>query len=355
MWQVLHNGRACAAIVLCPLGYETERFFWAMTHDNCAAIVLAAGMGTRMGSDLPKVLHPIANRPMISHILTSLGAVSPERTVVVLAPGMAKVAEVVAPAETVIQAEALGTGHAVLAACDALERFTDDVLVLCGDTPLLTAETIKNMLSVLRESFKPSVVVLGFRPNDPAEYGRLVTGVDGSLEAIVEFQDASDEQRRLGLCNAGIMAIDGKQLRPLLDAIGNRNAKKEYYFTDIVQIARKRGLNCRVVEASDPDEVMGVNNRSELAKAEVKMQARLRENAMANGATMTDPSTVWLSADTIIGKDVSIAPNVFIGAGVTIQDNVVIRSFFKLYALINLFCVDNLPSNTSAAYFIGIE
>ena len=130
------------------------------------------------------------------------------------------------PAETVIQAEALGTGHAVLAACDALERFTDDVLVLCGDTPLLTAETIKNMLSVLRESYKPSVVVLGFRPNDPAEYGRLVTGVDGSLEAIVEFQDASDEQRRLGLCNAGVMAIDGKQLQPLLDAIGNRNAKR---------------------------------------------------------------------------------------------------------------------------------
>ena len=302
-------------------------FFGAMTHDNCAAIVLAAGMGTRMGSDLPKVLHPIANRPMISHILTSLGAVSPERTVVVLAPGMAKVAEVVAPAETVIQAEALGTGHAVLAACDALERFTDDVLVLCGDTPLLTAETIRNMLAVLRESYKPSVVVLGFRPNDPAEYGRLVTGVDGSLEAIVEFQDASDEQRRLGLCNAGIMAIDGKQLRPLLDAIGNRNAKKEYYLTDIVQIARKRGLNCRVVEAFDPEEVIGVNNRSDLAKAEAKMQSRLRENAMANGVTMTDPSTVWLSADTIIGKDVSIAPNVFIGPGVTIQDNVEIKSF----------------------------
>jgi bifunctional UDP-N-acetylglucosamine pyrophosphorylase/glucosamine-1-phosphate N-acetyltransferase len=298
-----------------------------MTSGACAAIILAAGMGTRMKSTLPKVLHPVANRPMISHILTTLEAVSPERTVVVVAPGMDRVAKAVAPAETAVQTQALGTGHAVLAARDAMADFAGDVLVLFGDTPLLTAETMQKMVAARRAANDPAVVVLGFRPDDPAEYGRLVTDADGGLEAIVEFRDATPEQREIGLCNAGIMAIDGKVMFSLLDAVGNDNAKGEYYLTDIVEIARGRQLACVAVEADDPVEVMGVNSRAQLAEAEEAMQSRLRANAMANGVTMTDPETVWLSADTKLGRDVTIEPNVFFGTGVTIADDVEIRAF----------------------------
>ncbi|MBT5649091.1 MAG: bifunctional UDP-N-acetylglucosamine diphosphorylase/glucosamine-1-phosphate N-acetyltransferase GlmU [Rhodospirillaceae bacterium] len=298
-----------------------------MTTGACAAIVLAAGMGTRMKSDLPKVLHRVANRPMISHLLDALSVISSERTVVVVAPGMTQLVDAVAPADTAVQTEALGTGHAVLAARDQMQDFTGDVLVLFGDTPLLTAQTMQDMLTARRAAENPAVVVLGFRPDDPAEYGRLVTAADGGLEAIVEFKDASDAQREIGLCNAGIMAIDGNHLFALLDAVGNDNANGEYYLTDIVELARDRGLRCAVVEAADPVEVMGVNSRAQLAEAEAAMQARLRDRAMAGGVTMTDPETVWLSADTKIGRDVIIGPNVFFGTGVTIADNVEIKAF----------------------------
>ena len=298
-----------------------------MTTGACAAIVLAAGMGTRMKSDLPKVLHRVANRPMISHLLDALSVISSERTVVVVAPGMTQLVDAVAPADAAVQTEALGTGHAVLAARDQMQDFTGDVLVLFGDTPLLTAQTMQDMLTARRAAENPAVVVLGFRPDDPAEYGRLVTAADGGLEAIVEFKDASDAQREIGLCNAGIMAIDGNHLFALLDAVGNDNANGEYYLTDIVELARDRGLRCAVVEAADPVEVMGVNSRAQLAEAEAAMQARLRDRAMAGGVTMTDPETVWLSADTKIGRDVIIGPNVFFGTGVTIADNVEIRAF----------------------------
>ncbi len=280
-----------------------------------------------MKSDLPKVLHRVANRPMISHLLDALSAISSERTVVVVAPGMTQLVDAVAPADTAVQTEALGTGHAVLAARDQMQDFTGDVLVLFGDTPLLTAETMQDMLTARRAAENPAVVVLGFRPDDPAEYGRLVTAADGGLEAIVEFKDASDAQREIGLCNAGIMAIDGNHLFALLDAVGNDNANGEYYLTDIVELARDRGLRCAVVEAADPVEVMGVNSRAQLAEAEAAMQARLRDRAMAGGVTMTDPETVWLSADTKIGRDVIIGPNVFFGTGVTIADNVEIKAF----------------------------
>lgn len=280
-----------------------------------------------MKSDLPKVLHRVANRPMISHLLDALSAISSERTVVVVAPGMTQLVDAVAPADTAVQTEALGTGHAVLAARDQMQDFTGDMLVLFGDTPLLTAETMQDMLTARSAAENPAVVVLGFRPDDPAEYGRLVTAADGGLEAIVEFKDASDAQREIGLCNAGIMAIDGNHLFALLDAVGNDNANGEYYLTDIVELARDRGLRCDVVEAADPVEVMGVNSRAQLAAAEAAMQARLRDRAMTGGVTMTDPETVWLSADTKIGRDVIIGPNVFFGTGVTIADNVEIKAF----------------------------
>jgi len=264
---------------------------------------------------------------MIGHLLDRLAAFRPERTVVVVSPGTTAVAEFVAPATTAIQDPPLGTGHAVLAAREALDGFDGDVLVLFGDTPLLTEPTMRAMVEARRGAGDPAVVVLGFRPDDPAEYGRLVTGADGGLEAIVEYGEASAAQRAIGLCNAGIMAIDGKRLFALLDAVGNANAKGEYYLTDIVAIARGRCWGCTVVETGDPDEVMGVNSRADLAVAEAAMQGRLRAEAMAAGVTLTAPETVYFSYDTKIGRDVLVSPNVVFGPGVTIADNVEIRSF----------------------------
>jgi bifunctional UDP-N-acetylglucosamine pyrophosphorylase/glucosamine-1-phosphate N-acetyltransferase len=298
-----------------------------MSNSGTAAILLAAGRGTRMKSALPKVLHPVTGRPMIGHLLDRLAVFQPERTVVVVSPGMPAVAEFVAPAETVIQDPPLGTGHAVMAAREALDGFKGDVLVLCGDTPLLTAETMQSMVTARRDGGDPAVVVLGFRPDDPGEYGRLVTSAKGDLQAIVEAKDVSDAQRKIGLCNAGIMAIDGKKLFDLLDAVGDDNANGEYYLTDIVEIARSRDWSCTVVETDDPVEVMGVNSRAGLAEAEAAMQERLRSTAMAEGVTLTDPGTVWFCHDTRLGRDVSIAPNVVFGAGVSVGDNVEIKAF----------------------------
>ncbi len=298
-----------------------------MSDRQIAAIVLAAGLGTRMKSATPKVLHRVAGKPMIGHILTALDGFDADRTIVVVSPGMPQVAEFVAPAVTVEQDPPLGTGHAVMAARDALSGFEGDVLVLFGDTPLLTGETMRAMVEARRGPDNPAVVVLGFRPDDPSEYGRLVQGGDGSLEQIVEARDATEPQRAIPLCNAGIMAIDGARLVDLLDAIGNDNAKNEYYLTDIVAIARARGWNCSVVETDDPDEVMGVNSRAGLAEAEAAMQKRLRAHWMAEGVTLTDPETVWFSTDTVLGRDVTVGQNVVFGPGVTIGDNVDIRPF----------------------------
>lgn len=298
-----------------------------MSDRQIAAIVLAAGLGTRMKSATPKVLHRVAGKPMIGHILTALDGFDADRTIVVVSPGMPQVAEFVAPAVTVEQDPPLGTGHAVMAARDALSGFEGDVLVLFGDTPLLTGETMRAMVEARRGPDNPAVVVLGFRPDDPSEYGRLVQGGDGSLEQIVEARDATEPQRAIPLCNAGIMAIDGARLVDLLDAIGNDNAKNEYYLTDIVAIARARGGNCSVVETDDPDEVMGVNSRAGLAEAEAAMQKRLRAHWMAEGVTLTDPETVWFSTDTVLGRDVTVGQNVVFGPGVTIGDNVDIRPF----------------------------
>jgi bifunctional UDP-N-acetylglucosamine pyrophosphorylase/glucosamine-1-phosphate N-acetyltransferase len=280
-----------------------------------------------MKSTRPKVLHEVAGKPMIGHLLDALSGFGAERTIVVVSPGMEVVADYVAPATTVVQDPPLGTGHAVMAARGALADFEGDVLVLFGDTPLLTQATMEAMVEVRSASVDPAVVVLGFTPDDPAEYGRLITAEDGRLEAIVEFRDADEAQRSVGLCNAGIMAIDGARLFELLDAVGNDNAKGEYYLTDIVAIACGKGWTCAVVETDDPDEVVGVNSRAGLAGAEVAMQDRLRAHWMAEGVTLIDPATVWFSADTRLGRDVTIGQNVVLGSGVTVGDNVQIRPF----------------------------
>ncbi|MBK1664465.1 UDP-N-acetylglucosamine diphosphorylase/glucosamine-1-phosphate N-acetyltransferase [Rhodospirillum rubrum] len=290
-----------------------------------AAVILAAGQGTRMKSALPKVLHPLAGRPMVAHLIHALGAVAPSRTVVVIGPGMESVADRVAPLPTVLQAERLGTAHAVAQAGEALAGFDGTVLILYGDTPLITPETLTRMVEARLAAEDPAVVVLGFRPADPLQYGRLICSPAG-LEAIVEYKDATADQRAIGLCNSGVMAVDGRVLFALLAAVGNDNAKGEYYLTDIVALARRMGRACAVVEGA-AEELLGVNSRSELAAAEAVIQGRLREKAMEGGATLTAPETVFFSADTRLGRDVSIGPFVTFGPGVEIGDGVEIKGF----------------------------
>ncbi len=296
-----------------------------------AAIVLAAGKGTRMKSALPKVLHRIAGRSMVGHVLDNLAALKVARTAVVIAPGMDSVAKEVVPHRTVVQQEQLGTAHAVAAARDAIGKIDGTVLVLFGDSPFVTAKTMTRLV-VRREApssaqgDRPAVVVLGMRPADPTGYGRLITDAQGNLSAIVEHGDADAQQRAIALCNSGVMAIDGTVLWDLIDAIGNTNAKQEYYLTDVVAIARQRGRGAAVVEAP-ADELIGINSRAELAAAEALCQQRLRARAFENGVTMTDPASVFLCADTRLGQDVTIGPNVVFGPGVSVADNVEIRAF----------------------------
>jgi bifunctional UDP-N-acetylglucosamine pyrophosphorylase/glucosamine-1-phosphate N-acetyltransferase len=291
-----------------------------------AAIVLAAGKGTRMKSALPKVLHRIAGRSMVGHVLDNLAALKVAKTAVVIAPGMDAVAKEVAPHAVAIQQEQLGTAHAAAVARNAVGRIDGTVLVLFGDSPFVTAETIGRMVARREGPDRPTVVVLGMRPKDPGGYGRLITDAQGNLGAIVEHRDADEKQRAIGLCNSGVMAIDGAVLWELIDAIGNKNVKQEYYLTDIVGVARARGFSAVVVEAP-ADELIGINSRAELAAAEALCQERLRARAFDNGVTMADPTSVFLCADTKLGRDVTIGPNVVFGPGVTVADTVEIRAF----------------------------
>jgi len=289
-----------------------------------AVIVLAAGDGTRMKSARPKVLHEIAHRPMLSHVLDAVAPLQPQRTLVVIGKDMAAVAAAAAPAEAVVQSPPLGTGHAVKAALAALGEFAGDVLVLVGDAALITTETLALLIAERRRAPAAAVAVLGMRPADPGSYGRLVVATDGSLEAIVEARDATPEQRAIALCNSGVIALDGRHAPELVGAIDNKNAKREYYLTDVVAIARSRGLHCRTIEAS-AEEMLGVNSRAELAVAEATLQQRLRARHMAAGVTLIDPTTVYFSADTVIGRDTVIEPSVVFGPGVRVGEGVEIR------------------------------
>ncbi|MDA0261248.1 MAG: bifunctional UDP-N-acetylglucosamine diphosphorylase/glucosamine-1-phosphate N-acetyltransferase GlmU [Proteobacteria bacterium] len=297
---------------------------------NIAAIVLAAGQGTRMNSGLPKILHPIAGRQMVLCVLDELAQLKPEKVVVVVAPGMEAVETIIKAhklnPKIAIQSKAQGTGDAVKAAEKALGRSTGPVLILFGDSPLMRATTFRKMCSALSRKAKPAVAILGFQPADTEQYGRLDFDAQGDVAGITEFRDLADPDAASPVCNGGAMAVDGRQLFPLLKQIRNRNAKKEFYLTDIVGLAIKSGRSCTWVEA-DPEEPTGVNSRVELAYAEALMQERLREKALAGGVTMLDPTTVYLSYDTKLGRDVMIEPNVFIGPGVRIGDGVSIRAF----------------------------
>jgi len=263
---------------------------------------------------------------MIGHVMETIGCFQPDRVVVVIGVGVEGVAEAVAPHPCVVQEPRLGTGHAVLAAREAMTGFDGDVLIAYGDTPLVTAETFEAMLAARRTDPAPAAVVLGFRPEEPGAYGRLVTGADGSLEAIVEAKDATPEQWAIPLCNSGVMVVDGSRLFGWLERIGNDNAKGEYYLTDLIGLARADGCACAIVEAPE-EELIGVNNRADLAVAEAVMQNRLRARAMAEGATLTDPGSVFFQCDTKLGRDVTVGPNVVFGPGVTVGDNVQINAF----------------------------
>ncbi len=303
-----------------------------MPKQPFAAVILAAGRGKRMQSVYPKVLHPLAGRPMIAYAVDLVRRLRPSRTVVVVGRNMDAVAAAIAPCTIAIQNLPRGTGDAVLSARSALRGFNGDVLVAFGDTPLLTITTMRRILAARRERIGrklPAIVVLGMQPDHPGAYGRLVTAADGALEAIVEYRDATPAQRRIGLCNSGVMAVDGRHLFKLLGQVGTDNALGEIHLTDIVGIARAQGLSCAVVEGT-ADELLGVNSRAELAAAEAILQRRLRDKAMAGGVTMLDPESVTLSFDTRLGRDVVIEPNVFFGPGVRVGDDVTIKAFSHL-------------------------
>ena len=297
---------------------------------DLAVIVLAAGKGTRMKSDLHKVLHPIAGRPMLEHLLASVGQLAPARQVVVVGSGREQLeAALNGRAALAVQDPQLGTAHAVQQAEGVLAGFTGDVLILYGDVPFVAADTMRAMLERLHDADEPAVVVLGFAPEDALQYGRVIA-VGDRIVKMVEYKDADAEERACNLCNSGLMAVRAADLFALLARVGNDNAQGEYYLPDVVNIALADGRVCAVVTTEDPDEVAGINSRAELAEAEARWQQRRRRAAMDDGATLVAPETVWFAWDTQLGRDVLVEPNVVFGPGVSVADGVKIRAFCHL-------------------------
>jgi bifunctional UDP-N-acetylglucosamine pyrophosphorylase / glucosamine-1-phosphate N-acetyltransferase len=291
-----------------------------------AAIILAAGKGTRMKSDTHKVLHPIAGRPMLMHLMANVDALSPAKKVVVVGSGKDQLeAALAGSAELALQEPQLGTGHAVQMAEGALADFTGDVLILYGDVPFVPTATMQTMVDRLNAADAPAVVVLAFEPEDPTGYGRVIVQ-DGRIVKMVEQKDASDAEKEVKLSNSGLMAVKAKDLFALLARVTDENAQKEYYLTDIVNIANADGRAC-VAVTTDPYDVAGINSRAQLAEMEGEWQARRRVQAMDDGATLIAPDTVWFAYDTVIGQDVTIGQNVVFGPGVAVADNVRIHAF----------------------------
>jgi bifunctional UDP-N-acetylglucosamine pyrophosphorylase/glucosamine-1-phosphate N-acetyltransferase len=294
---------------------------------TCLSIVLAAGEGTRMRSTRPKVLHQLAGRSLLAHVLTAL---DDGRVAVVVGPGSEAVAQeaerVLPAAECFVQRERRGTAHAVLAARAAIARGADDIMVVFGDTPLIRPQTLRLLRAALKDG--AAVALLGFYPADPTGYGRLIVK-DGELVAIREEADASAAEHGIKLCNGGVMGLAGANALAILDRIGNDNRKGEYYLSDAVALARDMDLKAVAVEVEE-DEVSGINTKAQLAQAEAALQQRLRKAALEAGVTMTAPETVYLAADTKLGRDVAIEPYVVFGPGVTVEDEAVIHSFSHL-------------------------
>jgi bifunctional UDP-N-acetylglucosamine pyrophosphorylase/glucosamine-1-phosphate N-acetyltransferase len=309
--------------------YDGERYDRRirMTARSSLTIVLAAGEGTRMRSAMPKVLHPVAGQSLLAHVLAAAPTDAGAALAVVIGPDHRAVADEVKnvrpDATTFVQRERLGTAHAVLAARAALARGADDLLVAFGDTPLISAATFERLRAPLKKG--AALAVLGFRAADPTGYGRLLVEGD-RLVAIREQSDTTPAERAITLCNAGVMAFDGRKALEIIEKIGNANSKSEYYLSDAVAIVRDLGLEAMVIETGE-DEVRGINTKAQLAEAEQVMQARLRKVALEAGVTMIAPDTIYLAADTTFGRDVTIEPFVVIGPGVSIADGAVIRSF----------------------------
>ena len=294
-----------------------------------ALIILGAGMGTRMNSDLPKVLHPIGGAPMIVHAMRAGGGLAPEKTVIVAGHGAEAVSQAALDydpdAQTVLQTEQLGTAHAVGCARDALDGFKGDAVILYGDTPFISVETLESM-EAARASH--DIVVLGFEAAVPGRYGRLIT--DGNaLDRIVEYKDATDEERAVTLCNSGVVMANADALFDLIAAVGNDNAAGEYYLTDIVEIGRAKGVTATVVTC-DEAETLGINSRAELVAAEAAFQARARTEALDNGVTLLAPNTVYFAYDSVLGRDAVIEQNVIFGPDVTVESGARIRAFSHL-------------------------
>jgi bifunctional UDP-N-acetylglucosamine pyrophosphorylase/glucosamine-1-phosphate N-acetyltransferase len=293
-----------------------------------AVVILAAGQGTRMRSDTHKVLHPIASRPLLLHLLDRVDALGAEKRVVVVGKGREQVEKAIQGRDVAIavQAQQKGTGHAVQQAADALSGYDGPVLVLYGDTPFVEAETLRRMIDRLNGDGGPGVVVLASRPDDPLKYGRIILGKGDHIAKMVEFKDASEEERAVRLCNSGMMAVRAADLFRWLEQVGNDNAAGEYYLPDIVNIAAAEGRDAVVIEG-DPYEAAGVNSRAELAHLELEWQRRRREQALDEGATLIDPESVWFAYNTRLGRDVTVEPHVVFGPGVDIADGATIHAF----------------------------
>jgi len=295
---------------------------------NFAVVILAAGQGTRMRSDTHKVLHPIASRPLLLHLLDRVDGIGAEKRVVVVGKGRDQVQLAVEKRDVTVvhQAEQKGTGHAVLQARETLEGYDGAVLVLYGDTPFVEPETLRRMLDRLDGDDGPGVVVLASRPADPAAYGRIILGEGDKIAKMVEYRDATPEERAVRLCNSGMMAVRSRDLFRWLGEVRNDNAAGEYYLPDVVNIAAAEGREAVVIEA-DPYETAGVNSRAELAHLELEWQRRRREQVLDEGATLIDPESVWFAYDTKLGRDVTVEPHVVFGPGVEVADGATIKAF----------------------------
>jgi bifunctional UDP-N-acetylglucosamine pyrophosphorylase/glucosamine-1-phosphate N-acetyltransferase len=295
---------------------------------NFAVVILAAGQGTRMRSDTHKVLHPIAGKALLMHLLDSVDRLGAEKRVVVVGKGRDQVEKALKDRDVSIahQVEQKGTAHAVQQAKDALAGYEGAVLILYGDTPFVEPETLKRMLDRLDGGGGPGVVVLASTPDDPLKYGRIILGEGDHIAKMVEFKDATEEERTVRLCNSGMMALRSKDLFRWLDQVGNDNAAGEYYLPDVVNIAAAEGRDAVVIEG-DPYETAGVNSRAELAHLELDWQRRRREQALQDGATLIDPESVWFAADTKLGRDVTVEPHVVFGPGVEVADGATIKAF----------------------------
>jgi bifunctional UDP-N-acetylglucosamine pyrophosphorylase/glucosamine-1-phosphate N-acetyltransferase len=293
-----------------------------------AVVILAAGQGTRMRSDTHKVLHPIASRPLLLHLLERVDALGADKRIVVVGKGRDQVEQALdgRDVSVVHQAQQLGTGHAVQQAADALAGYDGSVLILYGDTPFVETETLSRMLDRLDGDGGPGVVVLASCPADPLKYGRIILGEGDRIAKMVEYKDATEEERAVRLCNSGMMAVHARDLFRWLAEVGNDNAAGEYYLPDVVNIAAAEGREAVVIEG-DPYETAGVNSRAELAHLELEWQRRRREQALDEGATLIDPESVWFAYDTKLGRDVTVEPHVVFGPGVEIADGATIKAF----------------------------